>query len=60
MSKVKEININTTKWSVITLTRLKEPFVFNYIMNDEILKRNADIKDLGVFVNIYVYFYSCN
>lgn len=57
MSKVKEININTTKWSVITLTRLKEPFVFNYIMNDEILKRNADIKDLGVFVIICIFLF---
>lgn len=49
MSGVNEINFililpNVLQWH----TRLKEPVVTSYMMNTEILKKNADIKDLDV------------
>ena len=45
------IQFNTTKCKVLTVTRKKQPLIYDYTLNNARLERVTEEKDLGVIVN---------
>ena len=51
-----KLQFNIKKCSIITITRKKEPIVFDYKMDDARLKRTTSVKDLGVAYDCHLSF----
>ena len=45
------MQFNTTKFKVLTVTRKKQPLIFDYTLTHAQLERVTEEKDLGVTVN---------
>ena len=46
-----KMQFNTTKCKVLTVTRKKQPLIFDYTFNHAQLERVTEEKDVGVIVN---------
>jgi hypothetical protein len=50
-SKTWKMNLNVTKCKILTVTRKRNPVMYNYCMNNEQLERCEYIRDLGIIIN---------